>query len=61
MLKKYIWLVRVTRIGNPPAIPPEASLVRTSCSLRVTVTTLSRENSLKLGNPFFAPMIQGTP
>jgi len=34
----------------------DESLVRDSSNLRVTDTTLSIENSLKLGKPFFAPM-----
>src|SRR5215472_4025436 len=40
-------------VGLPPALR--------NCSLRVTCTWVCMENSLKLGSPFLAPMINGTP
>ncbi len=54
MFIRYIWFVQVS-VGGVVLVS------RSTSSLRTNWNAVSTEKALKLGNPFFAPMIHGTP
>ena len=54
MPSTYIWFVPLGRV-------PSAVLGRVTCNLRATRMSERRVNSLKFGNPFFAPTTSGMP
>ena len=58
MPRVYIWLVRQLRLIAGLTL---AKVPLLTSSLRDTCTIDSTEYSLKLGKPFFAPTIHGTP